>query len=650
MRTYLKWFYELSYLLWSGRVIVLVIASATLIPSEAMATFSTTMHRFSMTNSTTTPLNSGLTMGSDGNLYGVHSSDGVNALYGSVFKITPSGVYTVLHSFSSADPAGSNPYGTLLLGNDGNMYGATNSSIFRITPNGTLSIVVGNTTSEGIVQGIDGSFYSTVRVGSAATGYHAEIFKVSPSGVVSSLHVFSNHSDGCGYALPLIRGNDGNFYGVMSDCGLPDTTLGGGLPQTNGKGTIYQITPNGVFAKLYTFLGGTDGSNPSSSLVQGSDGNFYGTTSGFNAVGGLVTGRGTVFKITSTGIFTTIYTFPASSTAAGSPTSPLTQASDGNFYGATSTGIYKITPSGAFTSIYTFQSSSSSGNIVVSGDLKSIYGLMNFGLAIYRVSIGTSSGADLSISSVSGSETTSGVSTFNLNVSNAGPEAATGATVSFGLPNGTTLVSNSGTCQVSSANSWACSVGTLAAGSAVSFTATSQSTPAAVISTPFTVGSDVSDPNLNDNVVGITVSPQINSLSINGSTNTQIPSGLQHNLKITNAGPGIATHVAVSASLPVGATLVASASSSGCLQVGQQLTCSMGSINVGASLQLVVTILNDFNPIIFTVTADQTNLNAANSYQDYPPGYDVPTLPQWGAILMGLFLMFISVTQSRRRT
>ena len=233
------WFHKLSYL-WLGRVMALVIASATLMPGEAMATFSTTMHSFNHLdlNSSTPPYTGGLTMGSDGNLYGTLSSEGAQYPYGSVYKITPGGTYTELHAFSATDPAGTYPAAHLILGNDGNMYGTTNSSLFRITPNGTLTIVANNFSSDGIVQGIDGSFYSTVRVGSAATGYHGEIFKVTPSGVVSSLHVFSNNSDGCGNVLPLIRGSDGNFYGGMTDCG-------GG-----GKGTIYKITPNGVFTVL----------------------------------------------------------------------------------------------------------------------------------------------------------------------------------------------------------------------------------------------------------------------------------------------------------------------------------------------------------------------------------------------------------------
>ena len=150
------WFYKLSYL-WLGRLMALVIATSFFVPSEAMASFSTTMHSFSLLNSS-----AGLTMGSDGNLYGTNNSEGANTLYGSVFKISPSGTYTVLHSFSSSDPAGANPTVPPILGIDSNIYGTTSpttaspASIFKVTPAGALTIAYSfssNLYPNAIVQG-----------------------------------------------------------------------------------------------------------------------------------------------------------------------------------------------------------------------------------------------------------------------------------------------------------------------------------------------------------------------------------------------------------------------------------------------------------------------------------------------------------------
>ena len=92
----------------------------------------------------------------------------------------------------------------------------------------------------------------------------------------------------------LIQGQDGNFYG---------TTVSGGL---HGLGTVFKISTNDVMATLYSFTGGNDGANPYAGLVQGIDSNFYGTTCGTDP--GYV-GFGTVFKISVDGVLTTLYSF-----------------------------------------------------------------------------------------------------------------------------------------------------------------------------------------------------------------------------------------------------------------------------------------------------------------------------------------------------
>src|SRR5579859_5074022 len=102
------------------------------------------------------------------------------------------------------------------------------------------------------------------------------------------IHSFDPNPDGLQPYANVIQGSDGNFYG---------TTASGG---TSGKGTVFKVTPAGVETVLYSFTGGTtDGVSPRAALIQGSDGNFYGTTSG-----GGTSNTGTVFKVTPAGVET----------------------------------------------------------------------------------------------------------------------------------------------------------------------------------------------------------------------------------------------------------------------------------------------------------------------------------------------------------
>jgi uncharacterized repeat protein (TIGR03803 family) len=145
------------------------------------------------------------------------------------------------------------------------------------------------------------------------------VFEVTPFGVETVLHSFAI-ADGSNPVAALIQGTDGNFYG---------TTASGGL---YGNGTVFQMTPTGVLTVLHSFASGSDGSNPLAALIQGSDGNFYGTTS----AGGTF-GYGTVFSITPAGAGTVLYSF-SGGTDGRSPRTPLTLGGDGIFYGTTNSG------------------------------------------------------------------------------------------------------------------------------------------------------------------------------------------------------------------------------------------------------------------------------------------------------------------------
>ena len=138
---------------------------------------------------------------------------------------------------------------------------------------------------------------------------------------LTTLHSF-NGGDGRSPEAALVQGSDGNFYG---------TTLLGGA---HLKGTVFKIDPTGSLTTLHSFSGSpNDGANPVAGLVQGSDGNFYGTT----ALGGVHV-KGTVFNIDATGSLTTLHSFSGSPGEGAVPFAGLVQGSDGNFYGTTALG------------------------------------------------------------------------------------------------------------------------------------------------------------------------------------------------------------------------------------------------------------------------------------------------------------------------
>ena len=233
----------------------------------------------------------GLVQGSDGNFYGTTGAGGTSD-DGTVFKITPSGTETVLHAFAKSGSDGETPYAGLIQGSDGNFYGTTYfgganglGTVFKVTPSGTETVLYsfgagndGEHPYAGVTQGSDGNFYGTTYQG--GTSGLGAVFKITPSGTETILHSFAGGSDGANPEAGLILGSDGNFYG--------DTLQGG----ASGLGTVFEITPSGTETVLHAFAGSSDGANPSANLVQGSDGNLYGSTDA-----GGTKGYGTFFKV-----------------------------------------------------------------------------------------------------------------------------------------------------------------------------------------------------------------------------------------------------------------------------------------------------------------------------------------------------------------
>jgi uncharacterized repeat protein (TIGR03803 family) len=249
---------------------------------------------------------------------------------GTVFKVTPGGSLNTLYNFCSQQYCsdGSNPSAALVQGTDGNFYGTANGqfggTVFKITPDGTLTTLylfcslqhcADGEYPRSLVQGTDGNFYGTTYAGgtsSNCTSYSSNgcgtVFKITPQGTLTTLHSFDN-AGGCYPQAGLVQGTDGNFYGTTSGGG-PSGYCGSPVP---AGGTVFKITPAGILTTLYNFCSRTnctDGDLPYGALVQATDGNFYGTTNGGGSHGNCGgVACGTVFEITAAGTLTTLYNF-----------------------------------------------------------------------------------------------------------------------------------------------------------------------------------------------------------------------------------------------------------------------------------------------------------------------------------------------------
>ena len=262
--------------------------------------------------------------GNDGNLYG--TTGGGRFGFGTVIRIDAAGTISTLHHFAGFD--GSNP--AVIQATDGSLYGTTSGggafnrgTVFRMNAAGGLTTLHHFSEEDGspteLIQGSAGTIYG-VTVSS--------VFQLNPGGGVTTLHRFGSF----GYPTALIQAADGSLYG---------TTLQGGP-----FGTVFRLDPSGTLTTLHAFSG-TDGRPVD--LIQGNDGDFYGVTAS----------NGTIFRIDAAGTLTTLYRFPPFVYS-----SVLIQGSDGSFYGvaippacscSSVTGyIFRFDPDGMLTTLHTF--------------------------------------------------------------------------------------------------------------------------------------------------------------------------------------------------------------------------------------------------------------------------------------------------------
>jgi uncharacterized repeat protein (TIGR03803 family) len=355
-----------------------------------------------------------IAQGRDGDLYSTtpHGGSLCTGGCGSVFKITPSGTLTVVYSFNFG-ASGVAPFGGLTLGTDGNFYGTTLNNgkfnygtVFKVTAGGTLTTLYNFGPCkclEGVypkaapVQGTDGNYYGTTTFLSFG-GNEGVVYKITPAGKYTTLHVFSMTS-GYNPNDPLIQGTDGNFYGTTA---LGGKTVSPGCFASNSTcGTVFKMTPAGKVTFIYEF-DKTHGAGPIGPVIQGTDGNFYGTTSA-----GGTSGFGVVFKLTSAGVLTVLHNF--NGTDGQTPDAGLVQANDGNFYGVASAGgtlgfgtIFKITSTGTFKVLYNFEKTHGATpevtlfqhtNGILYGDTD--FGDINGGGVFYSLNIGAAEFARL---------------------------------------------------------------------------------------------------------------------------------------------------------------------------------------------------------------------------------------------------------------
>jgi uncharacterized repeat protein (TIGR03803 family) len=339
----------------------------------------------------------------NGNFYGVAPYGGAND-DGTVYQLTPAGVLTTIYNFCSLSGCadGAIPDGALALGSDGNLYGTTflggannDGSVFKITTSGALTTLYsfcskascadGSNPFGALIQGSDGNLYGTTYQGGNSTN-DGTVFKISCGGSLTTIHSFSG-SDGANPEGDLVQSPWNNyFYGLTFAGG---NTNGG---NTAGNGTAYEISSSGSLTTVYDFCSKTncnDGTYPQAPLTADGFGNFYGTTelSGANAYG-------TLFQINSFGTLHTLYHFCSKSNCSdgAEPAGGPLVGIDGNIYGTTAVGgangdgsAYQFTPWGVLNTLYSFCSKTNCTDgetpeaPLVQGTNQNFYGTTAFG-------------------------------------------------------------------------------------------------------------------------------------------------------------------------------------------------------------------------------------------------------------------------------
>jgi uncharacterized repeat protein (TIGR03803 family) len=313
-----------------------------------------TLHSFTGSGSDGSTSYAKLIQASDGSLYGTTYVGGDDSR-GTVFRVALDGTYTTLYSFKKSGDDGILPYAGLFQAPDGNLYGTTlrggtndKGTVFRISLSGTYATVHSFTGSDGenpegtLILGSNGELYGTTLAG--GSDGRGTIYRVSTSGTFTSIYSFPqlgafstagvavNTTGANPRAALMLSTLDGNFYG---------TAYQGGA---KGFGSVFRMTPAGAVTVLYSFTGPTSGGSfPQAAVIQDSDGTLYGTTQ----LGGYLN-QGTVWRLSTAGQFSLMHGFVSGVTDGGQPYS-APMLLNGALYGVSFTdgvsgagGIYKL--------------------------------------------------------------------------------------------------------------------------------------------------------------------------------------------------------------------------------------------------------------------------------------------------------------------
>jgi uncharacterized repeat protein (TIGR03803 family) len=236
---------------------------------------------------------------------------------------------------------------------------ACDSTVFRASPSGAIAIIarppstlIGQPVGK-LVPGPDGALYGAAQEGGSGCG---TIFKVGLNGTFTVVANLGGSFGPCTPLDSLTLGSDGNFYGTTKFGGK-----GGCALTPAGCGTVFQVTTAGALKTLLSFYAPT-GDYPAGALALGPGGTLFGTTS----LGGTAN-VGTAYSITTQGGYQVLENL-VSSTNGEEPGGRLLRANDGNFYGVTTLTappatctplascdtVFRLTPSGVFTTVFTF--------------------------------------------------------------------------------------------------------------------------------------------------------------------------------------------------------------------------------------------------------------------------------------------------------
>ena len=325
----------------------------------------------------------------NGTFYGTTTTGGLG--HGTIYSLSSSGVEKTLYYFPTA-ASGESPMGALIRDRAGNLYGVTEYGgdktcsnplaqfgcgiIFRLNTHGYVTVLHQFTSGNdgaiplaGLVADTAGNLYGTTYVGGngcSLNGGCGTVYKMTPSGTVTILHAFTGGTDGSipGYGT-LIIDAQGNLYGTTKQGG--NLSCKGGNHQ--GCGVIFKIDPSGNETVLYAFSGEQDGNSMSYGVTADPAGNLYGTTLEGGDLNCDLSGHGcgTIFKLSTSGKLTVLYTFQSYTQNLGGASNVVLDAA-GNLYGTTMFGgsgqngtIFELSTQGMYSELYSFGSDFTQG-------------------------------------------------------------------------------------------------------------------------------------------------------------------------------------------------------------------------------------------------------------------------------------------------